>query len=167
LKHRIVKMTEDRVGAYRAAFDQVARERRYFPQLKAPPLKDMRAFVRGILRAKDLQFVAMVGDKVVGWCDIVSGRHDAKRHSGVLAIGVVLEYRGRGIGSDLMMRAIASARRRHLTRIELTVRADNRAAIALYKSMGFKPEGVHRNAIRIDGKYFDQLAMALIDHNAA
>ena len=167
MKHRIVKMTEGRVGSYRAAFDLVARERRYFPQLKAPPLKDMLTFVRGIIRAKDLQFVAMVGDNVVGWCDIVRGRHDAMRHSGVLAIGVVPDYRGRGIGSDLMRRAIASAWRRRLTRIGLTVRADNRAAIALYMRMGFKSEGVHRKAIRIDGKYFDQLAMALIRDDAA
>jgi ribosomal protein S18 acetylase RimI-like enzyme len=156
-------MTEGRVGAYRAAFDRVARERRYFPQLKAPPLKDMRKFVRGILRAKDLQFVALVGDEVVGWCDIVRGRHDALRHSGTLAIGVVPEYRGRGIGRELMERAIAAARKRRLTRIELTVRADNRAAIALYKGMGFKTEGTHRKAVRVDGKYFDQLAMALIE----
>lgn len=32
-KHRIVKMTEARLGAYHAAFDLVARERRCFPQL--------------------------------------------------------------------------------------------------------------------------------------
>jgi ribosomal protein S18 acetylase RimI-like enzyme len=163
LKHRIIKMTEGRVGAYRAAFDCVARERRYFPQLKAPPLKDMRKFVRGIIRAKDLQFVALAGDKVVGWCDIVRGRHDAMRHSGVLAIGVVSDYRGRGIGSALMKHAIASAWKRRLTRIELTVRADNLAAVALYQRMGFETEGTHRNAIRVDGKYFDQLSMALIN----
>ena len=156
-------MTEGRTAAYRAAFDRVARERRYFPQFQAPPLKDMRRFVRGIIRAKDLQFVALVGDRVVGWCDIVRGRHDALRHSGTLAIGVVPEYRGRGIGRELMERAIATAWKRRLTRIELTVRADNRAAIALYKDMGFKTEGTHRNAVRVDGKYFDQLAMALID----
>lgn len=167
MKHRIVKMTEGRIAAYRAAFDRVARERRYFPQLKAPPLADMRRFVRGVIRARDLQLVALVGDDVVGWCDIVRGRHDALRHSGVLAIGVVPEFRGQGIGRDLIKRALATADRRGLTRIELTVRADNPAAIALYKRMGFKVEGTRRNAIRIDGRYFDQLAMARLDGRAA
>lgn len=167
MKHRIVKMTEGHVGSYHAAFDRVARERKYFPQLKAPPVKEMRKFVRGIIQAKDLQFVALDGDKVIGWCDIVRRRHEALRHSGLLAIGVVPEYRGRGIGTDLMKRAIASAWRRRLTRIELTVRADNLAAVALYRRMGFKIEGTHRKAIRLDGKYFDQLGMALIKDNAA
>jgi len=53
----------------------------------------------------------------------------------------------------------------HRKRLALK-RADNRAAIALYKGMGFKAEGVHRCAIRVDGKYFDQLAMALIDRDS-
>jgi len=161
-------MTESRIASYHAAFDRVARERRYFPQLKAPPIKDLRAFVRGIIGAKDLQYVALVGESVVGWCDIVRGRHDALRHSGTLAIGVIPEYRRRGIGRELMQRAIASAWKLRISRIQLTVRADNTAAVSLYRRMGFRTEGRHRNAIRIDGKYFDQIAMALVpDHAGA
>jgi len=162
MKYRIVKMTEDRTRAYRAAFDRVARERKYFPQLAAPPIAQMRAFVRGIVRAKDLQFVALVGNEVVGWCDIVRGRHDARRHAGTLAVGVAQEYRRHGIGRALVERAISAGWKRRLMRIELTVRADNRAAIGLYRRFGFKKEGTLREAIRIDGKYFDQLTMALL-----
>jgi len=162
MKYRIVKMSESRTRAYYAAFDQVARERMYFPQMKAPPLKDVRKFVRAIISGKDLQFVALAGDAVIGWCDIVRARHEARRHAGLLAIGVVRQYRRHGIGADLMKRAIAAAWKRRFTRIELTVRADNHAAIALYERMGFTKEGAHRKAIRVDGKYFDQLTMALI-----
>ena len=84
------------------------------------------------------------------------------RHSGLLAVGVVPEHRGRGIGSELMERAIATAWRRHFTRIELTVREDNRPAIALYRRLGFKSEGTRQNAVRVDGKHFNLLAMALL-----
>jgi RimJ/RimL family protein N-acetyltransferase len=56
-----------------------------------------------------------------------------------------------------------AARRFGLTRIELTVHADNLRAIALYKSVGFQQEGVLRDASRIDGEYIDSLAMALVE----
>jgi ribosomal protein S18 acetylase RimI-like enzyme len=166
-RYRIVRMTEARVDAYHSAFDRVARERTFFPQLKAPPVEEMRTFVRNILRARDFQYVAVVGDEIVGWCDIVRGPRDARRHTGLLAIGVVPDYRRRGIGTELMTRAITAAWKRGLTRIGLTVRADNRAAIALYRGLGFKTEGRQRKAIRMRGKYFDQLSMALIKGDQA
>ena len=49
-----------------------------------------------------------------------------------------------------------------LTRIELTVRADNLNAKALYEKLGFVHEGLRRRAMRVDGAYFDSNAMALL-----
>lgn len=49
-----------------------------------------------------------------------------------------------------------------LTRIELTVREHNKAAIALYEKYGFIKEGVHKNAVRIDGEYENHIFMALL-----
>jgi RimJ/RimL family protein N-acetyltransferase len=40
-----------------------------------------------------------------------------------------------------------------LTRIELTVREGNANAMALYESLGFAIEGIHRNAVCIEGQY--------------
>jgi len=42
------------------------------------------------------------------------------------------------------------------------VREDNRRAIALYRKMGFVPEGVKRHAFRVDGRYYDLLSMAVL-----
>jgi RimJ/RimL family protein N-acetyltransferase len=80
----------------------------------------------------------------------------------MLGVGLLPTYRGKGIGRRLMARVIAAAWRKGLTRIELTVRQDNRRAIALYKRLGFKAEGVRRNAFLIDGKYHNLIAMALL-----
>jgi RimJ/RimL family protein N-acetyltransferase len=167
LKYRIVRIAEHHIASYHAALDRVARERKYFSLLEAPPLKEVRKFVRGIIRAKDLQFVALAGGVVVGWCDIVRARHETMRHCGTIAIGVVPEHRGRGIGRDLVKRAIATAWRRRFTRIELLVREDNSVAIVLYRSLGFEAEGTRQNAVRVDGRYYNMLAMALLKDNAA
>jgi putative acetyltransferase len=47
-----------------------------------------------------------------------------------------------------------------LLRIELTVFADNDAAIALYRKFGFEHEGTHRAYALRDGVYADVHAMA-------
>ena len=51
---------------------------------------------------------------------------------------------------------------RGLTRIELTVSESNINAIALYRRFGFLVEGLHRNAICVDGRYSNLLSMALL-----
>jgi RimJ/RimL family protein N-acetyltransferase len=49
-----------------------------------------------------------------------------------------------------------------MTRVELTVREDNRRAIALYKKFGFVAEGVKRNGFRVDGRYYNVISMAVL-----
>ncbi|WP_322470106.1 GNAT family protein [Hydrogenophaga sp. SNF1] len=70
--------------------------------------------------------------------------------------------RHQGLGAALMRAAIAAAWAKGLTRIELTVRADNPNARALYERMGFAHEGLQRGAFRVDGQSVDSHAMALL-----
>ncbi|NCT96873.1 MAG: GNAT family N-acetyltransferase [Comamonadaceae bacterium] len=62
----------------------------------------------------------------------------------------------------MLQAAIAAAWAKGLTRIELTVRADNPNARALYERMGFAHEGLQRGAFRVDGQSVDSHAMALL-----
>jgi ribosomal protein S18 acetylase RimI-like enzyme len=156
----IVPIAEEHIASLRAALDSVARERRFLAMLEAPPLPDVRAFVLGNLSAGNPQFVALDGDSVVGWCDIVRGTRAAYRHSGVLGIGVREGWRGRGIGGALMTAALAAAAERGMTRVELTVRVDNRRAQVLYERLGFVREGLLRCHMRVDGECHDAYAMA-------
>lgn len=99
---------------------------------------------------------------VVGWCDISSLHRPVFEHAGCLGIGVVDGSRGIGIGEELMRAALQKAKANGLTRIELTVRENNSNAIALYKKLGFVIEGLHPNAVRINGRYENHLSMGLI-----
>ena len=53
-------------------------------------------------------------------------------------LGVDPDYRGQGIGRELMMAGLARLRNRGLNVAELTVDSQNKVACALYKSIGFE-----------------------------
>ncbi|MEZ5703342.1 MAG: GNAT family N-acetyltransferase [Burkholderiaceae bacterium] len=148
-------------GLYRA-LDSVARERRFLAFLQAPPKDEAFAFFRQIVARRLCQVVAVEDGAVLGWCDVLPTHGEARAHVGVLGIGVVGEARGRGIGRRLMELAVDGAWARGMSRIELTVRADNPRAQALYERLGFVVEGVQRGAFCVDGASFDAHAMALV-----
>jgi ribosomal protein S18 acetylase RimI-like enzyme len=162
LRSHIAPTDETHVEGFHAALDRVAREKKYLAMFKAPPLRDIRKFVLNNIRKENPGFVALAGDEVVGWCDVVRRPQAAWMHCGVLGIAVVPEYRGKGLGERLMKKTIAASWARDFTRIELTVREDNRRAICLYGRLGFKLEGVLRRSFRVDGEYGNALAMALL-----
>jgi putative acetyltransferase len=161
MNNRIVALTESHFEPLRQVLDQVARERRYLALTQAPPPQQAHAFYRGLL-ADGQCHVAIRDGHLVGWCDVSPQAGEARRHVGTLGMGLLREARHQGIGTQLMSEAIATAWRRGLTRIELTVRVDNLNAKALYERMGFDMEGVKKHSMRVDGQYHDCFSMALL-----
>jgi ribosomal protein S18 acetylase RimI-like enzyme len=158
----IVPIAEQHIAGFRAMFDAVVRETKFFSFLEAPALEETRKFVLDSLEAGSPHFVVVSGADVVGWCDVIRKTRPVHSHCGTLGIGLLPEFRGRGIGRQLMQTTIDAAWQCGMTRIELTVREHNANAIALYKSLGFEIEGLQRNAVRIDGQYQNVYGMALI-----
>ena len=161
MTYQIVPIAEEHISGFRAAVDIVARERKYLAFLEAPPFEETRR-LRNIEQGYP-QFVVLSADAVVGWCDVFPNRTRViYSHCGTLGVGLLPEFRGKGIGRKLMQRTIGAAFAFGLTRIELTVRENNVNAIALYKSLGFEIEGLHRNAVCIEGHYENLYSMALL-----
>jgi putative acetyltransferase len=163
---RIVPIAEAHAASFRECLDAVAREKRYLAQVEAPPVERVAEFVRGSVAADAAQFVALDGDRVVGWADIFPAWPSAIAHRGSLGMGVLGGYRGQGLGAKLLEACIAKACAKGLTRIELEVRADNLPAIRLYERFGFVKEGVRRHGMRFDDAYFDAIDMALLREGA-
>ena len=82
-------------------------------------------------------------------------------------MGIVPDYRGRGLGLRLINAALAEARNIGFVRIELSVHSDNARAISLYDKVGFVREGVQRDAVYIDGEYRDAIVMAIVERENA
>jgi putative acetyltransferase len=122
-------------------------------------LAQTSAFLEG-LRPIDLHILAFVGDQLIGSAGLAPGI-GRRRHSADLGIGVHDDHVGQGIGTALMAALIDSADNwLDLKRIELTVFADNEAAIGLYAKFGFEREGLLRGYAFRNGAYADVVAMA-------
>jgi putative acetyltransferase len=78
----------------------------------------------------------------------------------VLGMGVAASHRGQGVGSALLRATLDAATAKGIRRVELVVRADNAAAIALYERHGFELEGRLRDFMIVDGVAYDALQMA-------
>ena len=162
MKFKIVPISEDHIAGFHAGVDAVAREKLYLAMLKAPPLEESAKWVRNNIRKGFPQMVALVEGRVVGWCDVSPMERETLAHGGVLGMGVIDGFRGKGIGLALMLATLERAKAGGLTRVELTVREDNLRAKALYEKVGFVVEGVKRKAALHDGKYYDLILMGLL-----
>ena len=162
----VVPIALGHAASFRQALDVVAREKRYLAMTEAPSLEQVQAFVRQNLERGVAQVVALDGERVVGWADIVPPAHPGLAHRGTLGMGVVPGFRARGLGRALLAACIERAWAAGLSRIELEVRADNLPAIGLYVAMGFRHEGYKPRGICLDGAFLDTLAMGLLREGA-
>ena len=64
-----------------------------------------------------------------------------------------------GVGRRLIEEILEVARQ-HVELIQLTVVRDNARARRLYASLGFVDYGLERNALKQDGRYYDEVLMA-------
>ncbi|MBM3116140.1 GNAT family N-acetyltransferase [Jeongeupia naejangsanensis] len=143
-------------------FDAVSREERFLAFCSSGSRETTYAYYQRVVDSNHSHFVAVENGTVIGWCDVFPLPGEMRAHCGVLGIGVAKAFRGKGVGRTLIEAAIEKARNRGITRIELTVRADNLTARNLYEKLGFLVEGLQRNGWRLHGQYFDVHHMALI-----
>jgi len=81
------------------------------------------------------------GDKVIGYCwtgIACEGGATNERKGQIYMLGTDPDYRGRGVGKKVLLAGLARLKSKSLQVAELTVDSENKAACALYKSIGFK-----------------------------
>jgi L-amino acid N-acyltransferase YncA len=78
-------------------------------------------------------------------------------HVGVIGTYVDLNRRREGIASRLFAAMFESAPRKGYEKLFTYVRADNEAALQIYRKQGFRIIGTSTRHCRIDGKYIDEI----------
>jgi RimJ/RimL family protein N-acetyltransferase len=159
MKTEIIYPSEIYFKSFHEALSIVAQERIYIEMIEAPPLEKISKFQSELIAKNGPTYFAINNDRVVGWCDIFPATNPRLSHRGGLGMGVIPEFRGQGLGSQLVSAVLAHAKTFGLEKVELHVYTTNVAAIALYKKFGFVEEGLIKNYRKLDGQYFDCLAM--------
>lgn len=125
--------------------------------------KDEREFLektlKEVAKKRRVSVAAVVGDRIVGHCDISGRPSPDERHAGLLGIIVVDGYRGVGLGEAMMRTALKEASRLGIWMIELEVFATNAPAKHLYEKLGFKVAGVIPKKVLRDGRFIDIVRM--------
>lgn len=120
-------------------------------------------FIKTLDRLKNLLIVATSGVEVIG-CLAGLQADDGKRKetAGTLQLGVHLreEFRGRGIGTQMLAYAIDWAREMDYKRIEAIIFTPNNHSIKLFSSAGFKEEGVRTHKIMMGNECVDKVVMS-------
>ena len=78
------------------------------------------------------------GSGQVEYCGTIQGITDHKAIGAVQNLGVPPEHRGRGLGRALLLKSLDGFIRSRIKRVCLEVTAQNRAAIKLYRNVGFR-----------------------------
>ncbi len=156
---QIVYPSEKYFSGFYATLSAVAKERVYIEMIEAPPLESVISFQKEHISKNGPVYYAVSNDQVIGWRDVFPMSNPRQVHRGALGMGLLPEYRGQGIGARLLTATLAHAKRFGLEKVELHVYTSNTPAIALYKKFGFEQEGLIQKYRKLDGQYFDVLAM--------
>lgn len=131
------------------------------PGERSPALDETRARLQRTLDQQNATLlVAEDRGRLVGYVAISGGQYRRNRHVGYIVIGILQSHTGQGLGTRLFIAMEDWARSVGLHRLELTVRTDNAAGVALYRKMGFAIEGTRQDSLRVDGVYVSEYAMA-------
>ena len=95
------------------------------------------------------------------WRQIARDRTLYSQHVAELGLMVAAGARRQGVGSALMKEAITWARGIGVVKLELTVFPHNEPAIALYRKLGFREEGLIGRRYLIRGRFIDAILMGL------
>jgi RimJ/RimL family protein N-acetyltransferase len=127
--------------------------------------KVLSAWINEIERGAIQSLIAVKDGKVVGCGTLVRDPHSWSPHVGEIRMVVSLDVRGQGVGRALSQETFALALGAGLEKLCAQMTVDQRAAIALFESLGFKAEALLRDHVRdLEGKTHD---IVVLGHNIA
>jgi L-amino acid N-acyltransferase YncA len=118
------------------------------------------------LTARDARHPALVAERdgdVVGWASLnVFNPRRAYEHVADISIYIEREWRGRGVGRQLLEALIAQATELGYHKLVLAAFPFNEAGMRAYGRAGFREVGIYREQGRLDGRWVDTIVMEKI-----
>jgi hypothetical protein len=98
---QIVYPNEKYFKSFHDTLSAVAQERVYIEMIEAPPLERVSSFQSELIAKNGPVYYAINNERVVGWCDVFPYDSPRQCHRGGLGMGLLPEFRGQGLGSNL------------------------------------------------------------------
>ncbi|QEK13570.1 GNAT family N-acetyltransferase [Crassaminicella thermophila] len=159
----IRKIKEDDAGMFLNMLKRLDNETKnmmFEPGERKTTVDEIKADIRNLYHSNSLILVAEENGEIVGFLSAERGFANRIKHSAYIVIGILNDYRGKGIGTKLFEELEKWANEKNITRLELTVMLHNERGIRLYEKMGFKIEGIKERSLIVDGEYIDEYYMA-------
>lgn len=134
----------------------------YEPGERTKNLTRIENLINNSVEGDDFLLVAEAEDQIVGYISAQKGCLKRVAHSAYIVVGILKDYRGKGIGTEFFKQLDIWAEEKKITRLELTVICENEVAKHLYEKNGFEVEGIKRKSIFVDGNYLNEFYMAKI-----
>lgn len=111
----------------------------------------------------DLMIIVKETDELIG--EVVLNEIDPDNRSANIRIGIRShEHRGKGYGTEAMTQMLRYGfESLKLHRIHLGVYPFNPRAIHVYEKLGFKRDGVERDALYVDGEFHNLILMSMLE----
>ena len=110
-----------------------------------------------------LSLVALSADRLVGITAVYQDPRPRLKGIGRMMIYIHQDFHGVGLGTEMTNRLLTLARNKNLHRIGLEVVEENKAAVRLYKKLGFEIEAVMKDAyFGADNKYHNLFVMGVL-----
>ncbi|MGY3622870.1 N-acetyltransferase family protein [Bradyrhizobium sp. USDA 10063] len=110
--------------------------------------KVLSAWLNEIERGDIVSLLALRDGVVVGCGTLVRDRHSWSPHVGEIRMVVSLDVRGQGVGRALSQETFALALGAGLEKLSVQMTVDQRGAIALFESLGFRAEALLHDHVR-------------------
>ena len=105
-------------------------------------------------------FVATDDGDLVGWTHLDLPQVEKLKRAAQLTVGVRPDYRGNGVGSRLLERALDWAEANGFQKVYNSVPSTNDQALSFLEFHGWHTEGIRRDHYTIDGDPVDEVMMA-------
>jgi RimJ/RimL family protein N-acetyltransferase len=146
---------------------------RYWITRRAPSLENLRSWLDENRASGSLTWaIRDESGTLIGYCDVFGISREHRHAELALMIGERDSW-GHGYAREsltvLLDHLLAPERDggAGLHKVSLAVFAENQAARRVYSACGFKEDGVLREDMYYDGKWYDQILMSILEHEFA
>lgn len=101
------KLSVDEAEQFWSLMNQLDYETKYMlyePGERTKNLPRIESLIRDSLEGQDFLLVAETDNKLIGYISAQKGRLNRIAHSAYIVVGILMDYRGKGIGTEFFKR---------------------------------------------------------------